>query len=174
MELKELELKVNRKGYDVLDVKQKIKLYMMLRPSTTLNIDDDEMVELSSAWFCEVVRIGGKVPIDIDIAQFIANEMVAMDSDGCECAKKADAPETWQNRFKLEYEELVSRERKLNVMVTKYAHGTLDFEPNCPLALLREQLQAMDAYRKVLEKRAEIEEVDIADIRESWGYGEVE
>ena len=46
-------------------------------------------------------------------------------------------------------------------MCIKYEAGTLDFEPNCPLDLLREQKVAMGNYLRVLEVRGEIENVDL-------------
>lgn len=67
----------------------------------------------------------------------------------------------WKDRFKAEYKQLKDRYDKLHNMCIKYEAGTLDFEPNCPLALLKEQKAAMGNYLRVLEVRGEIENVDL-------------
>lgn len=67
----------------------------------------------------------------------------------------------WKDRFKAEYKQLKNRYDKLHSMCIKYEAGTLDFEPNCPLDLLKEQKAAMGNYLRVLEVRGEIENVDL-------------
>lgn len=67
----------------------------------------------------------------------------------------------WKDRFKAEYKQLKDRYDKLHSMCIKYEAGTLDFEPNCPLALLKEQEAVMGNYLKILEVRGEIEKVDL-------------
>lgn len=67
----------------------------------------------------------------------------------------------WKDRFKAEYKQLKDRYDKLHSMCIKYEAGTLDFEPNCPLDLLKEQKAAMGNYLRVLEVRGEIENVDL-------------
>lgn len=69
----------------------------------------------------------------------------------------------WKERMKAEYHQLKDRYNKLHSMVVKYEAGTLDFTPNCPLELLKEQKAAMGKYLYVLEVRAEIENVDLKE-----------
>lgn len=64
-------------------------------------------------------------------------------------------------RFCKKYAELKSRYEKLHRMVIKYEAGTLDFEPNCSLKLLKRQAKAMGEYLYILEIRSEIEHIEI-------------
>lgn len=65
----------------------------------------------------------------------------------------------WHGRFRCEYKDLKYRYNKLHRMIVKYDAGTLDFEPTCPIELLRRQKAAMGEYLNILEIRAEIENV---------------
>lgn len=67
----------------------------------------------------------------------------------------------WKERVVQEYKELKERYNKLHKMVIKYEAGTLDFTPNCSLELLKEQKRYMGEYLRVLEIRAEIEDIDL-------------
>ena len=67
----------------------------------------------------------------------------------------------WKERFVHEYKELEERYNKLHKMLIKYEAGTLDFTPNCSLELLKEQKKYMGEYLRVLEIRAEIEDIDL-------------
>lgn len=67
----------------------------------------------------------------------------------------------WKERMKEEYHFVKEKYNKLHKMVIKYEAGTLDFTPNCPIELLKEQKQAMGHYLYCLEKRAEIEGIAI-------------
>ena len=67
----------------------------------------------------------------------------------------------WKDRFRAEYYELFARIEKLQNMLEKYDDGTLDFTPKCPYELLYEQLVYMKLYKSVLEKRAEIEDIEL-------------
>lgn len=69
--------------------------------------------------------------------------------------------ENYKDRFKAEYYQLKTRRDKLHAMIVKYAAGSLDFEPSCPLELLEVQEKAMDEYLKILEVRAEIEKIEL-------------
>lgn len=69
----------------------------------------------------------------------------------------------YKERFVAEYEQLDIRITKLRNMVIKYEAGKLDFTPNCPLDLLKRQLNAMIQYKYALEVRAQIEEIDLSD-----------
>lgn len=49
-------------------------------------------------------------------------------------------------------------------MTTKYEAGTLDFEPQCSLELLKEQKMHMGNYIHTLEVRAEIENILLPEV----------
>ncbi len=70
----------------------------------------------------------------------------------------------YKERFKAEYLQTKIRYEKLHAMVVKYEAGTLNFTPNCPLELLKEQKAAMGKYLYCLEVRAQIEGVDLSSI----------
>lgn len=65
--------------------------------------------------------------------------------------------EDYKDRFKAEYLQAKIRYDKLDAMTVKYEAGTLDFTPDCPLELLKEQKSYMGNYIRCLKIRAEIE-----------------
>lgn len=67
----------------------------------------------------------------------------------------------YQKRFVDEYHALKDKYTKLHKMVIKYEAGTLEFEPNCPLDLLKQQKAAMGQYLYCLELRAEIGKITL-------------
>lgn len=67
----------------------------------------------------------------------------------------------WKERVQTEYKQLKERYDKLHNMIVKYEAGTLEFTPNCPIDLLKEQAAAMGKYLYVLEVRAQIEDIDL-------------
>lgn len=67
----------------------------------------------------------------------------------------------WKERFKAEYWQVKIRWRKLHRMLVKCEAGTLDFELNCSLELLKKQAFHMGSYIYILEVRAEIENIDL-------------
>lgn len=69
--------------------------------------------------------------------------------------------EDWKERFRKEYHELRERFQKLDTMIDKYEKGQLEFEPKCPIDLLKGQRSTMWNYLKILEQRAEIEEIKL-------------
>lgn len=69
--------------------------------------------------------------------------------------------EGYKERMVKEYQELRRKQEKLHRILVKCEAGTLDFELNCPVDLLRKQEWAMVEYLNILELRAEIEHVDI-------------
>lgn len=69
--------------------------------------------------------------------------------------------EPYKERMKEEYAQVKERYNKLHKIIVKAEAGTLDFTPTCPLLLLKEQAAAMGAYLFALEKRAEIEGVEL-------------
>ena len=70
--------------------------------------------------------------------------------------------EDYKERFKGEYAQTLIRVRKLNNMLNKYDEGALDFEPDCPIWLLRNQSAYMQAYLKTMEERAVYENIDLS------------
>ena len=69
--------------------------------------------------------------------------------------------EDYKDRFKAEYYQLEDRVIKLGNMLEKYKAETLNFTPSCSYELLSYQLQTMNAYKRVLEERAEIEKIKL-------------
>ena len=69
--------------------------------------------------------------------------------------------EDYKDRFRAEFYQLEDRIDKLSNMLEKYKAGTLNFTPTCSYELLSYQLQTMNAYKRVLEERAEIEGIEI-------------
>lgn len=69
--------------------------------------------------------------------------------------------EDYKDRFRAEYYQLEDRIDKLVNMLEKYKAGTLNFIPSCSYELLSYQLQTMNAYKRVLEERAEIEGIEL-------------
>ena len=69
--------------------------------------------------------------------------------------------ENYKDRMADEYMALKEKYNKLHKMLVKYDAGTLGFEFNCPVDLLRRQAKAMGEYLYILEIRAEIEDVCI-------------
>ena len=75
--------------------------------------------------------------------------------------KTCTAETSYRERMRHEYAELKDKYNKLHKMLIKHDAGTLGFEFNCPVDLLRRQAAAMGEYLYVLEVRAEIENVSI-------------
>ncbi len=69
--------------------------------------------------------------------------------------------EEYKIRMQEEYKQLKEKYTKLHKMLVKYDAGTLDFEPTCPVGLLRDQKSTMGHYLNILEIRAEIEKVPL-------------
>lgn len=67
----------------------------------------------------------------------------------------------YKDRFKAEYLQTKIRYDKLHRMIVQYEAGTLGFEPNCSLELLKTQASAMGNYLYALEIRAEVEKIEI-------------
>lgn len=66
-------------------------------------------------------------------------------------------------RFVAEYWQTKIRIDKLHRMIIKHDAGALEFEPNCPIDLLKGQELAMSQYLYYLEVRAEIEGIDLGN-----------
>lgn len=67
--------------------------------------------------------------------------------------------EDYKIRMVKEYKELKERHKKLYKIIIKYEAGTLDFELNCPIDLLKKQEELMLRYLTILDIRAEIENI---------------
>lgn len=71
----------------------------------------------------------------------------------------------YKDRMRVEYRELTARAGRLRDMLQRYADGTLDFEPTCPITLLSRQLDVMDEYALILRRRANIEHISLGEQR---------
>lgn len=69
--------------------------------------------------------------------------------------------EDYKERFKAEYYQTKIRYNKLHKMIVKADARKLEFEPTCPLALLKEQKANMGRYLYCLEVRAITEGIDL-------------
>ena len=69
----------------------------------------------------------------------------------------------YKERFKAEYWQTKIRYDKLHQMCIKYEANTLNFEPKSSLELLKEQKSYMGNYLRILEVRAEIEQINLSD-----------
>lgn len=67
----------------------------------------------------------------------------------------------YKERFVAEYAQLKIRYKKLYAVLEKYAADKLDFKPTCPIEILYEQLDHMEAYLSVLETRAKYENIQL-------------
>ena len=70
----------------------------------------------------------------------------------------------YKERFVAEYAQLKIRYNKLYAVLEKYAADKLDFKPTCPIEILYEQLDHMEAYLSVLETRAKYEDIELPTI----------
>ena len=68
----------------------------------------------------------------------------------------------WQQRFVLEYKELLERVVKLARMLNNW--DNLNFTPKCSKELLKAQYNIMEAYLSILEERASIEGVEFIEL----------
>lgn len=67
----------------------------------------------------------------------------------------------WKDRFRAEVMELSTRLERLDNMLEKYRNNALEFIPNCPYDILYEQSIYMRQYLRILQERAEIEDVKL-------------
>lgn len=74
---------------------------------------------------------------------------------------KAMRSDDFKERFRAEYWQTAIRYHKLRYMLKDWRKGKLQLTPKVPYGILEEQLRAMGKYLKLLEIRAEIEEVDL-------------
>lgn len=67
----------------------------------------------------------------------------------------------YNERFKGEYHYLLFNIQKLDRLLERYKKGELDFTLTCPCELLEMQIRSMKIYFEILEKRAELEEINL-------------
>ena len=70
----------------------------------------------------------------------------------------------YKERFVAEYAQLKIRYDKLYAVLEKYAADKLDFKPTCPIEILYEQLDHMEAYLNILKIRAKYEDIELPTI----------
>lgn len=63
----------------------------------------------------------------------------------------------YKDRFRAEYFQLKIRLERLYEMLVRYDAGTLGFNPDCSIRVLKDQLGIMRDYLYALQVRAEIE-----------------
>ena len=73
----------------------------------------------------------------------------------------------YKERFRAEYFQLKNRTLGLAGMLDKWAKGTLEFCPTAPKRIYDSQLDIMNRYLKILEKRAEIDGISLEEPRET-------
>lgn len=71
----------------------------------------------------------------------------------------------YKERFKAEYYQTKIRYTKLGNILKKYADGTLEFKPTCPIKVLEQQFSYMGLYLLILKSRAEIENIDLEEYK---------
>ena len=67
----------------------------------------------------------------------------------------------YRERFIAEYKQLALRYKALANMCIKWDNSELDFIPTCPREMYDDQLVVMKQYMNILEKRAEIENINL-------------
>lgn len=70
----------------------------------------------------------------------------------------------YKQRFIAEYTQVVIRANKLVDVINRYFNETLEFKPECGICLIVEQYMVMKHYIEILQKRAEIENIDLTMI----------
>ena len=70
----------------------------------------------------------------------------------------------YKERFVAEYAQLKIRYKKLYTVLEKYAADKLDFKPTCPIEILYEQLDHMEAYLNILKIRAKYEDIELPTV----------
>lgn len=100
-----------------------------------------------------------------DVAHIIEEKFVPVpDEDPEEDEEpKEEKLSGYKRRLKIEYRQLKRRYERLHKMINKYEAGTLEFELNCPIDLLKRQKKNMGEYLNCLEIRAEIENVTLEE-----------
>lgn len=131
--------------------------------------EDDEMCcqdiivfhpELLEESFPNIVYCGSCEFEEFDDFVIRYKEEVVKHTEHKNVDESDDIPD-YKKRMQTEYRELKERYDKLHNMIVKYEAGTLDFEPNCTIDILKNQKSAMGQYLYWLEVRAQIENVEL-------------
>ena len=69
--------------------------------------------------------------------------------------------EAYQVRFVDEYQQLCNKYGKLLKILRDIDLGLSDFQPRCPIELLKEQADVMKRYIDILIKRSTYEHIDL-------------
>lgn len=69
--------------------------------------------------------------------------------------------EDYKERLKAEYHQVLYRKNKLQKVVSQYDKGELEIKLAVPIDILKEQLDLMKKYVKILKERAAIEHIDL-------------
>ena len=72
--------------------------------------------------------------------------------------------DNYKQRFIAEYAQVVIRANKLVDVINGYFNETLEFKLECGICLIVEQYMVMKHYIEILQKRAEIENIDLTMI----------
>lgn len=67
----------------------------------------------------------------------------------------------YKKRMVEEFNQLRDRANKLEKMLRKHRLGKLEFEPTCPVHLLKRQYDSMLVYMECLKDRAILEDIDL-------------
>lgn len=78
----------------------------------------------------------------------------------------------YKARFAAEYLQTKIRYEKLSAMIDAWDKGTLNFKPTCPRSMYDQQLSCMEELLIILEKRAEIDGVCLADYEGGMTFSE--
>lgn len=65
--------------------------------------------------------------------------------------------EAYKERYLKEIQELEHKIARLTLLIHRYDNDLLDFKLNCPIDLLKEQLEVMLCYADVLDRRYKFE-----------------
>lgn len=72
--------------------------------------------------------------------------------------------ESYRERFKAEYYQVVIRYKKLKQMLDNWDKGELNFNPTCPRSTYNMQVKVMADYIAILEARAVMEHIELEDV----------
>ena len=72
--------------------------------------------------------------------------------------------DNYKQRFIAEYTQVVIRANRLSDVIDGYFNETLNFKLGCGIWLIVEQYMVMKHYIEILQKRAEIENIDLTMI----------
>ena len=73
----------------------------------------------------------------------------------------------YKERFRAEYWQTKIRYGRLHRMIVKHEAGVLNFTPDCPITVLQRQTLEMGQYLRMLEIRAEIEDIQLEAVEDA-------